>query len=272
MVMSKGTKAFVLFVAILSFAAGIAFEYVFLTDLWPNRHLTYSWVYTLRNYAKPGEPAQTDMVLKRKGYSLGYSYERKAALWVSYILTEGSVSVDVGRYSSFFPDRDIPEQYRAKLEDFVNTGFDKGHQAPSASIDFSKAANRETFALSNITLQDQKLNREAWGTLEDLERKWTQTKGKLYIVTGPIYDEKPKIVNGIPVPAKYYKVIYAYDAEQAIGFIFPNREVQNANLWRYSMSVKEVEEKIGYTFFSNFNESKQRKIKETKDLDWWQEK
>jgi len=270
--MSKGTKAFVIVVAIVSFAAGIAFEYAFLTYLWPNRHQTYSWVYTLRKHAKPGEPVKTDQVLKRRGYSLGYAYDRKAALWVAYILTEGSVSVDVGRYSNFFPDKDIPEKHRARLDDFVNTGFDKGHQAPSASIDFSKRANRETFALSNITLQAQKLNRQAWSKLEELERTWTKTKGKVYVVTGPIYDDTPKIVNGIPVPAKYYKVIYAYDADQAIGFIFPNREVRNANLWHYSMPVQEVEEKTGYTFFSNFSDSKQRALKKTKDLDWWQEK
>jgi endonuclease G len=269
---SKGTKTLLLIVVVVAFAAGVAFEYAFLTHLWPNRHQTYSWIYTFRNHKKPGEPVKTDKVLKRKGYSLGYSYDRKAALWVSYTLTDGSVSVDVERHSSFFPDKDIPEEYRTKLEDFVNTGFDKGHQAPSASIDFSKEANRETFALSNITLQDQKLNRQAWGKLEDLEREWTKTKGKLYVVTGPIYSDNPKLINGIPLPSKYYKVIYSYKADKAIGFIFPNREVQNANLWRYSMPVQEVEEKTGYTFFSAFSDSKQKKLKETKDLDWWQEK
>jgi DNA/RNA endonuclease G (NUC1) len=38
------------------------------------------------------------------------------------------------------------------------------------------------------------------------------------------------------------------------------------------MPVQEVEEKTGYTFFSAFSDSKQKKLKETKDLDWWQEK
>lgn len=269
--MTKGTKTLVITVAILAFAAGIAVEYGFLTYVWPNRHQSYSWVFALRNHAKPGQPVDTDQVLKRKGYALGYSYDRKAALWVSYILTTGSVSVNVERYSSFFPDRDIPEQYRAEPDDFVNTGYDKGHQAPSASIDFSEAANRETFALSNVTLQAQKLNRQAWSKLEGLERDWTETKGKIYVVTGPIYDDNPKVVNGIPVPDRYYKVIYAYEADKAIGFIFPNRDVENANLWRYSMPVSDVEEKTGYTFFSNFSEAKQRALKDTKDLDWWQE-
>ena len=268
--MSKGGKILLIVVALLSFAAGIAFEYAFMTYLWPNRHQVYTWTYTLRNYRKPGDPCQTDLMLDRQGYSLGYSFERKAALWVSYILTSGSVSIDVGRHSSFYADTDIPEAYRTKPDDYVNTGYDKGHQAPSATIDFSKKANRETFAFSNITLQDQKLNREAWGTLEDLERKWAEQHGKIYVVTGPLYTAKPKKVNDIPVPSKYYKVIYSYEADKAIGFILPNRAVTNADLWEYAMSVQEVEQKTGLKFFSKFSAAKQKKLKETVDIAWWQ--
>jgi endonuclease G len=269
--MEKTTKYLFLVVAIISFAAGIAFQYAFMTYLWPNRHQTYSWIYTLRNHRKPGEPCETDKVLDRQGYSLGYSYEHKAALWVSYVISEGSIGVDIGRHSSFYPDRDIPEEYRTQPEDYLNTGYDKGHQAPSAAIDFSKNANRETFALSNVTLQEPELNRQAWGKLEDLVRDWTKTKGKLYVITGPLYSSKPKKVNGIPVPSKFYKVIYSYDADKAIGFIFPNKPVENENLWRYAMSVQEVEEKTGLKFFSKFKEKKQKTLKETFDKDWWKE-
>ena len=269
--LSKTTKYLLLFVAIFFFIAGIVVEYLFMTHVWPNRHYSYVWIYTLRNHRKPGEPCKTDKVLDRQGYSLGYSYEHKAALWVSYIITEGSVSVDIGRHSSFYTDTDIPEEYRAQPEAYVNTGYDKGHQAPSAAIDFSKEANRETFALSNVTLQDLKLNRQAWGKLEELEREWTKTKGKLYVVTGPMYSSEPKKVNGISLPSKYYKVIYSYKADKAIGFIFPNREVENENLWRYAKSVQEVEEATGLTFFSKFNEKKQKKLKEQVDKDWWKE-
>jgi endonuclease G len=187
------------------------------------------------------------------------------------VISDDSVGVDIGRHSSFYPDRDIPEEYRTQPEDYLNTGYDKGHQAPSAAIDFSKNANRETFALSNVTLQEPKLNRQAWGKLEDLERDWTKTKGKLYVVTGPLYSSRPKKVNGIPVPSKFYKVIYSFDADKAIGFIFPNDPVANKNLWRYAMSVQEVEEKTGLKFFSKFSEKKQKKLKETVDKNWWKE-
>jgi endonuclease G, mitochondrial len=267
--MEKSTKSLMKFVFIVAFIAGIAFEYAFLTYLWPQRTALYTWVYTFRNYRQYGEPCKTDLVLNRKGYSLGYSYEHRAALWTAYIISTGSTQVDFERSSNFYADTDVPAEYRAKPEDFANTGYDKGHQAPSASIDFSAQANRETFALSNITLQEPKLNRQVWGKLEDLEREWTKTKGELYIITGPIFDAKPKKVNEISVPAKYYKVIYAKTAKQAIGFILPNRPVNNSDLWKFAMSVKDVEDATGLTFFSKMSASDQQNLKTNVDLDWW---
>ncbi len=256
-------------IALIGFAAGIAFEYWFLTAIWPNRHQSYSWVYTLRNHRKPGEPCDTDLVLDRLGYSLGYSYKYKSALWVSYILSSGSVNINVGRHGSFYADTNIPEEYRVQPEQHRNTEYDKGHLAPSASIDFSKKANRETFALSNIVPQAPKLNRQAWQELESLERKWAKTRGKIYVVTGPIYPSNPRTVNDLPIPSKFYKVLYSYKADKAIGFIMPNKEVQDKNLWRYAKSVQEVEQETELIFFSKFRQKTQHTLKEQIDKEWW---
>jgi endonuclease G, mitochondrial len=266
MTMKKTALIFLL----IGFILGIAFEFAFQTYLWPNRHLTYTWLYTLRNYKEPGEPCKTDLVLDRQGYSLGYSYKYKNALWVAYIISAGSAGIESGRYGNFYADTAIPEEYRTKLEDYLNIGYDKGHLAPSATIDFSKSANRETFMLSNITMQDATLNRQGWEKLEELEREWTKTKGKLYVVAGPLFSSRPQKMNGIAIPAKYYKVIYAYRADQAIGFIFPNKPVTKDAIWDYAISVQDVEKESKLTFFSNFSAQKQQQLKETLELPWWQ--
>lgn len=265
------TRTKYLIVVLIAFIAGAACDHWFMAYIWPNRHQSYSWIYTLRNHRKPGEPCETDLVLDQKGYSLGYSYERKAALWVSYVISEGSVGIDVGRRGNFYADPDISEKYRVQPEDHVNTGYDKGHLAPSATIDFSKKANRETYALSNVVLQDEKLNREAWSKLESFVRSWTKTEGKLYVITGPIFTSRPKRINGMALPSKFYKVIYSYSADKAIGFIFPNKAVSNEDVWKYALPVREVEEKTGLTFFSRFREKTQKRIKEKVDIAWWQE-
>jgi len=259
---------FIIFPMAGAFLAGAIFQHVISSYLWPNRHRTYTWWFALRNHRKLGEPCKSDIVLDRDGYSLGFGRDRKCALWVSYIISKGSVGVDVDRGGNFYPDPDIPEDCRIRPENFTNSGYDKGHLAPSADIDFSVKSNNETFAMSNVALQHPRLNRQAWGSLEGLIRVWTRRKGKLAIVTGPLYGRRSKRVNGIPVPRNFYKVVYSFRHRACVGFIFPNKEIRAGELWDYAMSVKDVEKESGYKFFSGLSKKKQRSKKKL-DLDWW---
>ncbi len=258
-------------VGIAGVILGAAAQYVFLIHLWPNRHKTYTWIFAFRNHKKLGAPCKTDLVLDRDGYSLGYSFERKSALWASYVISKGSIGIDVDRSQDFDPDPDIPEEYRVQPDDFRNTGYDKGHQAPSAAIDFSRKSNDQTFLMSNIVLQDPKLNRQAWGRLEGMIRSWTHTKGKLLVITGPLYGDSPELVNDIPVPERFYKIVYSFEHERAIGFIFPNEPVKGSQIWEHAMSVEEVENETGYQFFDKLGKRGQ-KIKAELDVSWWEKK
>ena len=256
-------------VAVTAAIAGAAVQHVISAYLWPNRHKTYTWIFAFRDHKKLGIPCKTDLVFDLDGYSLGYSFERKCALWVSYIISKHSIGVDVERSDDFYADPKIPEQYRAQPEDFRNTGYDKGHLAPSASIDFSRTSNEETFAMSNIALQHPKLNRQVWGSLEGTIRGWAENGDKLAITTGPLYDDNPQLINDIPLPKGFYKIVYSFKHERAIGFIFPNEAIRASQLWDYAMSVNEVEKETGYNFFNNLSKGKQKKIKVERDVSWW---
>ncbi|MDM8567677.1 DNA/RNA non-specific endonuclease [Candidatus Halobeggiatoa sp. HSG11] len=248
------------------FIAGAIAMYVFLIYLWPNRHKTYNWIYKFRNHKKLGEPCKTDLVLNRDGYCLGYSFNHKCAAWVSYTISKGSIGVDVERDDCFYDDLDIPEKHRVQPNDFKNTGYDKGHLAPSASIDFSRKSNAQTFAMSNIALQHPRLNRQAWGSLENTIRNWTDNRGKLMIVAGPIYARRPKTINNIPIPKAFYKIIYSFKYKRCIGFIFPNEAIRASKLWDHVMSVDNVEKETGQKFLTELND---KKIKGELDVAWW---
>jgi endonuclease G, mitochondrial len=253
-----------------SAAAGAAAQYVWMRHIWPKRHATYTWVFALRNHRSLGVPCKTDKVLDRQGYSLGYSYERRCALWVSYIISQRSISVDVERGERFYPDPEIPAPYRVHPDDFKNSGYDKGHLAPSAAIDFSRKSNDETFAMSNIALQHPKLNRQAWGRLEGMMRAWTSALGKLAVITGPVYGPKPQLINNIPVPVSFYTVVYAFRSAACIGFILPNADVKAEALWDHAMSVQQVEAKTKLTFFDKLGD-RADPIKRALSVEFWQQ-
>lgn len=47
----------------------------------------------------------------------------------------------------------MPDLYKAKLSDYLRSGYDRGHMAPAADCKYSQNAMDETFYLSNIAPQ-----------------------------------------------------------------------------------------------------------------------
>lgn len=233
----------------------------------PNTYRLHAWRFARRNHRRYGVPSPADQVLDRDGFSLGYSYKYKSALWVVYVLNKQSVRVDTGRSEAFYPDTDLPESHRTRLDDFANTGYDKGHLAPSAAINFTRRSNQQTFALSNIALQDPRLNRQAWSKIEALEREWVFTLGKVAVCTGPIFTQRPRRVNGIAVPKAFFKVAYSFAYRRYIGFILPNEPVRASEVWQYALSVHEVEKATGYRFFERIIDGDRKDL----NLKFWKE-
>lgn len=77
-------------------------------------------------------------------------------------------SEGVGRGNSTFKeDSTVPDLYKAKLSDYLRSGYDRGHMAPAADCKHSQNAMDETFYLSNIAPQvGDGFNRDCkWGAV-----------------------------------------------------------------------------------------------------------
>ena len=55
--------------------------------------------------------------------------------------------------SNFTEDESLPAMFRAKLQDYFRSGYDRGHMVPAADAKLSQDAMDETFMLSNIAPQ-----------------------------------------------------------------------------------------------------------------------
>ena len=201
--------------------------------------------------------------IKRIGYTVSYNNEYKTPYWVAWELKRSETKGDEERMSKFMPDPDLPEP-RADHNDYTNSGYDRGHMAPAADMKWSKQAMEESFYMSNICPQNQKLNRDDWGSLEDVCRKWARKYGTVYIACGPIYDKKrPKCIgkHKVAVPDRFFKVVLIYNRKNpiAMGFLFDNKPHHQA-LSKYMVSVDLVEEITGLDFFSRLPDSVENKI------------
>ena len=197
---------------------------------------------------------QASRYLCRDGYVVNYNDQTKQPNWVAYRLTAKSVSHKTKREEQFEPDTSIPKAYRAELTDYKNSGYDRGHLAEYASMDFSDRSAKQSFLLSNMSPQKAGLNRHGWAKLESYVRFWAKAKGELYVYTGVIYKNKtPRNFIGkgkVAVPDYFYKVIYAPKQKESIAFVMPNAKVDKKDVAKYRVSIKDIQDRAGVNFFT----------------------
>lgn len=206
---------------------------------------------------------QDEIILKRYAYTLSYNEKMKNPNWVAWELTRKETYGKEERSDKFVPDPDLSGS-RAVSSDYTRTGYDRGHMAPAADMKWSAKAMEQSFYMSNICPQNQKLNRGDWNDLEDACRKWAKKYGTVHIACGPIYDKKrPKRIgnNKVAVPDRFFKVVLIYNRKDpmALGFIFPNI-AHSQDLGRYQVSVDSIEQITGLDFFSKLPDSIENRI------------
>lgn len=205
-----------------------------------------------------GNAGVADQVLCRLGYVVGYDFHKKLASWAQYHLTAASVQASVTRVDNFREDPEVPISVRATLADYQSSGYDRGHLAPNATVDFSTTSMDESFLLSNIAPQNSTLNQNAWADLENYVRACTVTLGEMVVATGPYYNSSApaRIGNGVAVPDGFFTaMLYPRSPVKAVGFMVPNQAISNTMLPSYVTSIDAIETKTGLNLFPALKDS-----------------
>ena len=110
----------------------------------------------------------------------------------------------------------------------------------------------QSFLLTKMCPQDEKLNGVGWKMLEEKCRAQTAQFGSIYIVAGPIYNESITRTLGegkIAVPDAFFKVVLCLEGiPKAIGLLYKNAPSSQSIKDRVC-SVDSVEEQTSFDFF-----------------------
>lgn len=211
----------------------------------------------------------------RLGYVLSHNNETRTPDWVLQELPDSQLTGRAKRKDNFKADDSLPAEDQAQTQDYKGSGFDQGHQAPAADFKSSQQMTDESFFLSNMAPQvGLSFNRGIWAHLEEQVRKWLDTRSRLIVVTGPVYDA-PDIyvpeVRAIPkpdapreeterviVPAAFYKIVYDPQNGRAIAFLMPNQKLPKRKAAEFRTSIAEIEERTGIDFFTALSKRRQR--------------
>jgi len=172
----------------------------------------------------------------------------RTPLYSAEHLTRDSIAAarTVARDDSFHEEARLPADSRARLEDYVRSGFDRGHLSPAGDMP-TESAQAQSFSLANIVPQDRTMNRGIWGDIEEGVRRFATRRGSVYVVTGVIFagDSLRQIGAGVLVPTQLYKAIYDPSTGQAGAYLVTNAPGRD---WK-SISVDALRDAAGIDVF-----------------------
>jgi len=195
-------------------------------------------------------------------YAVNYQNPEVVLAYLDYTEFGGS-----GRYKGYFQNFNAPPEVKVTHQTYTNTGYDRGHLISNDFFNFDKKLSEETFSVYNICPQIPAFNQgkngyNAWKDLEDAtEKAYANAAGRVYVITGPIFDKSPAQFNKLPnsecvIPEKFYKVILvqdlkdeSYEFTRLEAYIFEHREPRSGEVINLSdcqiVATNDVESKLG---------------------------
>jgi endonuclease G len=221
---------------------------------------------------------QFPQVICRAGYALSFDLKTGNPDWVIERLTPAVLKGPAKRRDNFAADPVLGDK-SPRPDDYTNSGFDRGHQAPAADDKFSQPMMDQTFFMSNMSPQvGIGFNRGQWKYLEEAVRAWVLCGGHddVIVMTGPIYGDGAlvtiPVAAGAPrkirVPAAYYKIVYDVKSTRAVGFRLNNAKHKKSDLQTFVTPIADIEDETGIDFFPALPRRKQNQIETPRGIVW----
>ncbi|NVO33469.1 DNA/RNA non-specific endonuclease [Hymenobacter lapidiphilus] len=211
----------------------------------------------------------TNYLLSKPQYALSYHRDRGIPTWVSWHL-DATWRGSAPRQDDFRADNTLPAGwYQVQSTSYSDSGFDRGHQCPSADRTSTVADNSATFLMSNMVPQAPRNNQQTWANFENFTRTFLSSGNEVYIICGS-YGKGGTGSGGfattidqgrVTVPARFWKVVVVLptgdndatrlsDSTRIIAIDTPNDNALSTDWSQYRTSVDAIEAATGLDLFS----------------------
>jgi len=207
-------------------------------------------------------------LMRKTYYAVSYSEGRGTPNWVSWHLFTDDIGA-TPRQNDFRPDNTLPAGwYQVQSDAYSGSGFDRGHNCPSADRTSSVDANSSTFLMTNMIPQAPLMNQQTWAIMEDSLRRLVSLGNEIYIIMGSYgaggtgTNGFATTVNGghVTVPATVWKVALVIpngnndssrvDATSRLIAVSISNANNSTGSWKnYRTSVDAIEAATGYNLF-----------------------
>lgn len=199
----------------------------------------------------PQKIYEDNQIIINNGYIVSYNETCEQANWVYYTIKPSDlIGNEITRRNDFREDYSV-KTGSAKLSDYKNSGYDRGHLKASGDEPCDSIQMSETFLLSNIAPMDASFNRGIWLKLENEVRKIAIESDSVIVITGGVLKEGLKTIgsNNVCVPTHFFKVLYIYKKKEleVLCFVIPNKK-SDEPLYTYLVKVIVLEDFVGIDF------------------------
>ncbi|MGI4762471.1 MAG: DNA/RNA non-specific endonuclease [Janthinobacterium lividum] len=223
-------------------------------------------------------------LLAKSQYTMSYSRDQGKPNWVSWHLSAAWLG-NTSRQDNFAADAALPSAwYHVGSTSYSGSGFDRGHNCPSADRTGSVADNSATFLMSNMMPQAPTNNQQTWANLENYCRTLVSAGNELYIIAGS-YGKGGTGTNGtastidggrITVPSNCWKVVVVLpvgtsdasritSSTRVIAINTPNTNSVSTSWGSYRTTVDAIENATGYNLLSAVSSTVQSSIESKTD-------
>jgi endonuclease G, mitochondrial len=222
---------------------------------------------------------QNNYLFNKTFYTMSYNRSRAEPNWVSWHIYSGDLG-STARQDDFRADVTLPSGwYEVGATSFSGSGFDRGHNCPSADRTLTVAANSSTFLMDNMVPQAPQNNQQTWANMENYIRSLVTAGNEVYVImgsygtggTGSAGTFSTIDAGRVTVPSNIWKVVVVLPngngdlsrvttSTRVIAVNTPNINTTNSDWKVYRTSVDAIEAATGYNILSNVSSTIQSVI------------
>ncbi|NSW45703.1 MAG: DNA/RNA non-specific endonuclease [Bacteroidales bacterium] len=237
----------------------------------------HKWIQEqLKKYAIP-KITEEGFLVYHSAMALFYIEKYGQSKWVAHMILPDIATGIETRTNDFRQDSLISVGTPDKI-DYFNSGYDRGHLAPSADFRWSRKALSESYYYSNMSPQKPEFNRGKWSQVEDFLRQYVIYSGHpIFVITGGLLNDTIKksigIKKKIKVPPYFYKIAVDLETKpaQAIAFYMLNG-TNTKPIISYTIPIDSIEKKTGIDFFYLLPDTLENRLEAMNDVTLWQSK
>ena len=109
--------------------------------------------------------------------------------------------------------------------------------------------------------QSPGFKRGIWQRLFSRERIWGRKRGKLLVLSGPVFAMNvAKRAVGLSAPTHYFKILFDPNRRETLSFLIPNKALNAGSLGTFRSSIDRIESVTGIDFLAGLDDKLENRL------------